>query len=100
MTLASRVLAKINKYGELFTVVGGGTYKGIFAILDSTIANTYLNYVDTLGIIEPSVIIYTQPDAVAVIYDEIVRDGRTYVVMRAYEHVDGDNPIFKLLVLG
>jgi hypothetical protein len=99
MILAKRIAQKITKIGEQFTV-GSNTYLGIFKPLDSGTARTYLNDVDIMGIVNPGLVLITQPDAVIAIYDTITRDSKSYTVMRTYVHRVKGIPIFMLVVLG
>lgn len=99
MILAKRILQKIAKIGEQFTV-GSNTYLGIFKPLDSATARTYLNDVDIMGIVNPGLALITQPDAVITTSDTITRDSIVYYVLRTYVHRVKGAPIFRLVVLG
>ncbi|MEN6357321.1 MAG: hypothetical protein ABFD83_09580 [Armatimonadota bacterium] len=98
MPFAERVKKRLAKYGESFTVTGG-TYRGIFSMLSSSMMNTYLDDVEIMGVTHPGLLLMTQGDANINVDDTLTRDGFTYTVMRTSEHHIGDDSVVKLAIL-
>ena len=96
--LVERFQKKLSQFGEAFTV-GSNTYRGIFKILDSGTLNSYLDSVEAMGVTKPGLSLVTQADAIINVNNTIIRDGRTYTVLKTALHKIGDTAVFKMVIL-
>jgi uncharacterized protein (DUF1330 family) len=98
MSYLDRVKKKLAKHGEQFTVTGG-TYHGIFRILDASTINSYLEDAEKMCLAHPGLLLITQGDATITLTDTITRDGRTYSVMRVSQHRISGTTVVKVVIL-
>ncbi len=80
-----RVLALFEKKGELFTL-GGNSYYGVFKSLDSGTMRTYLDDIEVMAVVKPALLLVTHANVPIAINDQIVRDERTYTVLKIVKH--------------
>ncbi|MGQ9455084.1 MAG: hypothetical protein ACUVRS_09210 [Armatimonadota bacterium] len=98
MRLLDRLRSKLAKYGEEFTV-GTNTYRGVFAVLSSSMIRAYLDDVELMGVARPALILVTGHDTPISLNDQITRDGRTYTVLKTSNHRIGETTVVKIAVL-
>jgi hypothetical protein len=98
MLFLQRIKKKLAKHGEQFTV-GGNTYRGVFQVLSSGTMSTYLDDVERMGVVRPGLLLVAQGDAVINVNDTIVRDGRTYTVLKTSSHRMSDTTVLKIAIL-
>ncbi|MHB9035095.1 MAG: hypothetical protein ACYC64_00410 [Armatimonadota bacterium] len=98
MPFLERIQKKLAKHGEEFTVTGG-TYHGVFRMLDSGTMSTYLDDVEKMGVSHPGLLLITEGNANVQVNDTLTRDGRTYTVLRTSQHRIGEVTVAKLVIL-
>ena len=98
MVIADRILKKLDKIGEQFTV-NGNTYHGVFKILDTGTMRTYLDDVEVMGVVRPGLLLVTEADASVAEGDNITRDGRTYEVLKTSQHRIAGVAVVKIAIL-
>lgn len=98
MSYLDRIKKKLARHGEQFTVTGG-TYRGVFRMLDSSTMNTYLDDPEQLCVSHPGLLLVTQGDANINVDDTLTRDGHTYTVFRTSQHRIGSVTVVKIVVL-
>jgi hypothetical protein len=99
MQLVKRILNKLSKYGEQFTV-DGNTYHGVFRLLDSGTMRNYLSDVEIMGVVRPGLLLLTDPDTDIELNDTIDRDGRTYIVLRIADQRVCGTAVARTVILG
>lgn len=95
---SERISKMFEQHGESFTVKGN-TCHGFFKILDSGTLNSYLDSVESMGVVKPGLALITIADAVISVNDTIIRDGRTYTVLKTALHRIGDTAVVKMVIL-
>lgn len=95
---AERMAKKLELFGEEFTVPGG-TYRGVFRVLDSGTMRSYLDDVESMGVEKPGLLLITEGDAIVSAGDTLTRDGRTYTVLKTSNHRIAEVSVVKLAVL-
>ena len=95
---AERVVRKLKRHGELFTV-GGNTYHGVFKILDTGTMRNYLDDVEAMGVVKPGLLLVTEPTADLSVGNEITRDELVYRVLKTSLHRIGEIVVVKIAVL-
>ncbi|MGC8863843.1 MAG: hypothetical protein ACP5R5_13860 [Armatimonadota bacterium] len=98
MVLSDRVNHKLTSYGEEFAV-GGNTYRGVFAVLNSGTMHAYLDDVELMGVARPALMLVTGADVSIAVNDRITCDGRTYTVLKTSNHRIGDTTVVKIAIL-
>jgi len=98
MVIADRILKKLDKIGEQFTV-NSNTYRGVFKILDTGTMRTYLDDVEVMGVVRPGLLLVTKADASVAEGDHITRDGRTYEVLKTSQHRIAGVAVVKIAIL-
>ncbi|MCE5199059.1 hypothetical protein LLG39_08790, partial [bacterium] len=63
MGFLDRIKKRLTKVGEQFTVTNGGTYRGVFRMLDSSTMRTYLDDAEVMNVTHPGLLLITQGDA-------------------------------------
>jgi hypothetical protein len=85
-----RVLALLEKKGELFTL-GANSYYGVFKPLDSGTMRTYLDDVEVMAVVKPALLLITHANVPVAVNNQIVRDGRIYTVLKIVKHRLGNS---------
>lgn len=98
MGFLQRIKKKLGIAGEQFTV-NSNTYRGVFKILDSGTMRNYLDDTEALGLTKPGLLLITDADASISVGNTIVRDGRTYEVLKTSTHRIGSAAVVKIAVL-
>lgn len=96
--IVERIAKKLATCGEEFTV-NSNTYRGVFRILDTGTMRTYLDDVESMGVVRPGLLLVTEGSADIDANDSIARDGRTYTVLKVSRHRIGEVVVVKLAVL-
>lgn len=98
MRLLDRLRSKFATCGEEFTV-GTNTYRGVFAVLSSSMMRAYLDDVELMGVARPALILVTGHDTPISVNDQITRDGRTYTVLKTSNHRIGETTVVRIAIL-
>ena len=99
MGFLERISGGMKRYGEAF-VLSGTTYYGVFKLLDSGTMRTYLDDVESMGVVRPGLTLVTDYNTPLADDDSITRDGRTYTVLAVSIHRIGSVPVAKVAVMG
>ncbi|MCE5314509.1 MAG: hypothetical protein ABFD49_08660 [Armatimonadota bacterium] len=98
MPFLERIQNKLAKYGEEYTVTGG-TFLGIFKLLNSSTMSTYLDDVEEMAVSHPGLLLITEGEADIDVDDRLTRDRRTYTVLRVSQHRIGNATMVKIAIL-
>jgi hypothetical protein len=99
MGFLERISGGMKRYGEAFQL-SGTTYYGVFKLLDSGTMHTYLDDVESMGVTRPGLTLVTDCNTPIAENNSIVRDGRTYTVLRVSVHRIAGVAVAKVAVLG